>query len=148
MPSSHGPAADERPMRPPQRELAVMRPLARQFPNIDAAYAEIARLSAILSLPMGAIHIISDVHGEHRKLRHVINNASGTLRQLFELVTGCRWEDVPLELGCSGRTAHPPLPHSGDQGRELPAPGRPQATTMDLWPVLTHRSSEPLATPE
>lgn len=24
----------------------------------------------------------------------------------FLLVTGCRWEDVPLELGCSGRTAH------------------------------------------
>ena len=78
MPSSDGPAADERPMRPPQRELAVMRPLARQFPNIDAAYAEIARLSAILSLPMGAIHIISDVHGRapqaaachQQRLRH------------------------------------------------------------------------------
>jgi transposase len=24
----------------------------------------------------------------------------------FELATGCRWEDVPAELGCSGRTAH------------------------------------------
>jgi transposase len=24
----------------------------------------------------------------------------------FVLTTGCRWEDVPLELGCSGRTAH------------------------------------------
>lgn len=24
----------------------------------------------------------------------------------FVLVTGCRWADVPLELGCSGRTAH------------------------------------------
>jgi transposase len=24
----------------------------------------------------------------------------------FVLVTGCRWEDVPAELGCSGRTAH------------------------------------------
>jgi len=24
----------------------------------------------------------------------------------FLLVSGCRWEDVPLELGCSGRTAH------------------------------------------
>lgn len=24
----------------------------------------------------------------------------------FVLVTGCCWEDVPLELGCSGRTAH------------------------------------------
>jgi transposase len=24
----------------------------------------------------------------------------------FVLTSGCRWEDVPLELGCSGRTAH------------------------------------------
>jgi transposase len=24
----------------------------------------------------------------------------------FVLVSGCRWEDVPAELGCSGRTAH------------------------------------------
>jgi transposase len=24
----------------------------------------------------------------------------------FVLASGCRWEDVPLELGCSGRTAH------------------------------------------
>jgi transposase len=24
----------------------------------------------------------------------------------YVLTTGCRWEDVPLELGCSGRTAH------------------------------------------
>lgn len=24
----------------------------------------------------------------------------------FVLTTGCRWEDVPLEMGCSGRTAH------------------------------------------
>jgi fructose-1,6-bisphosphatase-3 len=72
------------PARPTARELALLRPLARQFPNIDAAYAEIARLSAILTLPMGTIHVISDVHGEHRKLRHVINNASGTLRPLVE----------------------------------------------------------------
>src|SRR3954451_7625903 len=24
----------------------------------------------------------------------------------FVLVSGCRWEDVPQEMGCSGRTAH------------------------------------------
>ncbi len=29
----------------------------------------------------------------------------------YVLVTGCRWEDVPLELGCSGRTAHRRLRH-------------------------------------
>ena len=61
-----------------------LRALSQEFPNIDSAVAEIARLSAELTLPMGSIHIISDIHGEDRKLRHVINNASGTLRPLVE----------------------------------------------------------------
>ena len=38
----------------------------------------------LLTLPKGTIHVISDVHGEDKKLRHVINNASGTLRPLVE----------------------------------------------------------------
>lgn len=66
------------------RDLAVLRPLAREFPNIDAAMAEIARLSGEMVLPKGTIHVISDVHGEAKKLRHIINNASGTLRPLVE----------------------------------------------------------------
>ncbi|MBV8176750.1 MAG: fructose-bisphosphatase class III [Verrucomicrobia bacterium] len=54
------------------------------MPTVDAAIAEIARLSAQLTLPKGTIHVISDIHGEDKKLRHVINNASGTLRPLVE----------------------------------------------------------------
>src|SRR5262245_3357248 len=65
-------------------ELAVLRPLSRQLPTADAALAEMARLRAELTLPMGTIHVISDVHGDDVKLRHVINNASGTLRPLVE----------------------------------------------------------------
>src|ERR1700732_3698934 len=65
-------------------ELAKLAPLAREIPNIDSAIAEIARLSAELTLPRGTIHVISDIHGEDKKLRHVINNASGTLRPLVE----------------------------------------------------------------
>jgi hypothetical protein len=61
-------------------ELALLRPLTERFPNVDAAMAEIARLCAVLTLPKGTIHVISDIHGEDKKLRHVINNASGTLR--------------------------------------------------------------------
>ncbi len=67
-----------------QYELSLLRALARQFPNVDSAMAEIARLSAVLTLPKGTVHIISDIHGEDKKLRHVINNASGTLRPLVE----------------------------------------------------------------
>src|SRR5213596_231208 len=67
-----------------ESELASLRVLSERFPNIDAATAEIARLSAVLTLPKGTIHVISDIHGEDKKLRHVINNASGTLRPLLE----------------------------------------------------------------
>jgi fructose-1,6-bisphosphatase-3 len=66
------------------RELVKLHPLSREIPNIDSAIAEIARYSAELTLPKGTIHIISDIHGEDKKLRHVINNASGTLRPLVE----------------------------------------------------------------
>ncbi len=64
--------------------IAALRPLAHEFPSRNAAIAEIARSAAELTLPKGTIHIISDIHGEDKKLRHVINNASGTLRPLVE----------------------------------------------------------------
>jgi len=63
-------------------ELVALRVLSGRFPDVDSATAEIARLAAVLTLPKGTVHIISDVHGEDKKLRHVINNASGTLRPL------------------------------------------------------------------
>jgi fructose-1,6-bisphosphatase-3 len=73
-------------------ELSLLRALARQFPTVDAAMAEIARISAVLTLPKGYIHVISDVHGEDKKLRHVINNASGTLRPLIETLFASRMD--------------------------------------------------------
>jgi fructose-1,6-bisphosphatase-3 len=63
-------------------ELITLRALSSRFPDVDSAMAEIARLTAVLTLPKGTIHVISDIHGEDKKLRHVINNASGTLRPL------------------------------------------------------------------
>src|SRR3989442_12555302 len=63
-------------------ELTLLRALAVRFPTADAALAELAALQAGLSLPKGTVHVVSDVHGEYKKLRHIINNASGTLRPL------------------------------------------------------------------
>jgi fructose-1,6-bisphosphatase-3 len=70
--------------RPSEAELSSLRSLCRQVPNVDFAVAEIARFSAELTLPRGVIHVLSDIHGEDKKLRHIINNASGTLRPLAE----------------------------------------------------------------
>lgn len=81
-----------RDVEPTRYELTLLRALAREFPNIDSAFAEIARLSAVLTLPKGTVHVISDIHGEDKKLRHVINNASGTLRPLVERLFQQRME--------------------------------------------------------
>lgn len=79
------------------QELAALKPLARRFPTPDAALGEIARLSAQLTLPKGVIHVVSDVHGEDLKLRHIINNASGTLRPLVERLFGERMSQQELQ---------------------------------------------------
>ncbi len=68
----------------------VLEALSGRFPTVEAAIGEIAALKAKLSLPMGLVHVISDVHGEDAKLRHVINNGSGALRALVERVLADR----------------------------------------------------------
>jgi len=78
-------------------ELSTLRILSKQFPSVDSALAEIARLSGELTLPRGVIHIISDIHGEDVKLRHVINNASGTLRPLIEHMFVGRLSETTLQ---------------------------------------------------
>lgn len=74
----------------PEFEMAFLRCLGREYPDLDAAVAEVARREAELTLPKATTHVISDVHGDDVKMRHVINNASGTLRPLVEGMFGDR----------------------------------------------------------
>jgi fructose-1,6-bisphosphatase III len=61
-----------------------LRALAYRFPDAGAALSEIAHLRAVRELPRGAIHVVSDVHGEYRKLEHILRNGSGSLRPIVE----------------------------------------------------------------
>ena len=78
-------------------ELALLQTLAARYPTVDAAMAELARLSAVCTLPKGTVHVISDIHGEDKKLRHIINNASGTLRPTIEKLFGDRLSAKDLQ---------------------------------------------------
>lgn len=73
----------------PER-LSHLRALAGRFSTAESAISEAATLRAMLSLPRELVHVISDVHGEDAKLRHVINNASGSIRQLVDQIIGDR----------------------------------------------------------
>lgn len=74
-------------------ELTHLRELAKNYPTAAAAAAEAAILRASLRLPKKTVHVVSDVHGEYKKLRHVINNASGSLRQLVAELFANRLSD-------------------------------------------------------
>ncbi len=67
-------------------EAAWLRALSYRFPNVDTVLAEIAHLRAVLTLPRGTVHVVSDVHGEFPKLEHILRNGSGSLRPLVEKI--------------------------------------------------------------
>lgn len=58
-----------------------LRLLSDKFPNTDAAVTEIINLQAILSLPKGTEHFVSDLHGASTAFVHMIKNASGVIRR-------------------------------------------------------------------
>ncbi len=54
--------------------------LAKDYPTIKAVSVEIINLQAILNLPKGTEHFVSDLHGEHEAFLHVLKNASGVIK--------------------------------------------------------------------
>lgn len=52
--------------------MKYLKVLSKQYPNIAAAATEIVNLQAILSLPKGTEHFITDIHGEYEQFRHVL----------------------------------------------------------------------------
>lgn len=66
--------------------------LAEKYPDEAAVCSEIINLSAILALPMGTEHFISDLHGEYAAVSHILNNCSGVIlekvRRSFEAEIG------------------------------------------------------------
>ena len=61
--------------------LRYLQMLSRQYPTVQAASTEIINLQAILNLPKGTEHFISDVHGEYEAFLHILNSASGVVRE-------------------------------------------------------------------
>lgn len=73
--------------RNPQ-DFKYLRLLSRQFPTEQSAFTEIINLSAILNLPKGTEHFMSDVHGEYEAFMHILNNCSGVVREHIDEIFG------------------------------------------------------------
>ena len=62
-------------------ELQYLKLLAKQYPTVQAASTEIVNLQAILNLPKGTEHFISDIHGEYEAFLHILNSCSGVVKE-------------------------------------------------------------------
>ena len=67
-----------------QMQLKYLKSLANQYPNIAAASTEIINLQAILNLPKGTEHFLTDIHGEYEQFNHVLKNGSGAVRRQID----------------------------------------------------------------
>lgn len=65
-----------------------LRLLSEKFPNAQAVITELINLRAILSLPKGTEHFVSDLHGTSMAFIHMIKNASGVVRRKVDEVYG------------------------------------------------------------
>lgn len=62
--------------------------LAELYPTVAAASTEVINLEAILNLPKGTEHFLTDIHGEAEAFSHVLKNGSGSVRRKIEQVFG------------------------------------------------------------
>lgn len=69
-------------------ELRYLRLLSKQFPTVAEASTEVINLKAILNLPKGTEHFLTDLHGEYESFNHVLRNGSGVIKRKIEYALG------------------------------------------------------------
>ena len=69
-------------------ETRYLERLSDLYPTIAAASTEIINLQAILNLPKGTEHFLTDIHGEYEAFAHVLKNGSGSVRRKIDDVFG------------------------------------------------------------
>lgn len=70
------------------QDLFYLKTLSKQFPTIADAATEIINLQAIMSLPKGTEHFLTDIHGEWEQFNHVLKNGSGSVKRKIDEAFG------------------------------------------------------------
>ena len=69
-------------------EIKYLELLSKTFKNIAETSTEIINLQAIMNLPKGTEHFMTDIHGEYEAFNHVLRNGSGTIRNKIQEAYG------------------------------------------------------------
>ena len=108
-------------------DLRYLTLLARSFPTVADASTEIINLEAILNLPKGTEHFLSDIHGEHQAFNHVLKNASGAIKRKVNEIFSNTLRDLEKKELCT-------LIYYPEQKLELI---RQREKDLDDWYLIT-----------
>jgi len=114
-------------------ELRYLRQLAKQYPTVQAASKEIINLQAIMNLPKGTEHFVSDIHGEHEAFLHMLNSCSGVVKEKLDELFG-------NSLTRTDRDELATLIYYPEEKLDLVAKQIGEASDLDEWYRITlHR---------
>ena len=82
-------------------DLHYLQLLSRSFPTIADASTEIINLEAILNLPKGTEHFLTDIHGEDEAFQHVLKNGSGAIKRKGNEIFGNTLREVEKKEICT-----------------------------------------------
>lgn len=88
-------------INPAELDLHYLQLLSKSFPTVATASTEIINLEAILNLPKGTEHFLTDIHGEDQAFRHVLKNASGTIRRKVDEIFGTSMREEERQELCT-----------------------------------------------
>lgn len=112
-----------------------LRLLGEKFPNAQSVITELINLRAILSLPKGTEHFVSDLHGESMAFIHMIKNASGVIRKKVDEIYGDTMPEEEKRALCA-LIYYPDeriklIKRTLSKGKTLE--GEPQKCAIDEW---------------
>ena len=82
-------------------DLRYLQLLSRSFPTIADASTEIINLEAILNLPKGTEHFLTDIHGEYEAFQHVLKNGSGAVKRKVNEIFGHTLREIEKKELCT-----------------------------------------------
>lgn len=84
-----------------EKNLEYLKLLSRSFPTISDACTEIVNLEAIMNLPKGTEHFLTDLHGENEAFQHVLKNASGVIKRKVNDIFGNTLRETEKKALCT-----------------------------------------------
>lgn len=77
-------------------DMKYLHLLAKEYPTIAKTATEIINLEAIMNLPKGTEHFLSDVHGEYSAFEQVLRNGSGVVKRKIRDIFGAELDDAEI----------------------------------------------------